>query len=158
MLSFAGYSEGGAMNGEVPSVPITTLAGLASLTHFKYSMKLSRYTDGALSDWAHELRLSWVYSDYPSFSSSVLIEDIWQTIHLKNGSNWSNLRLNMRTLHLEGWKTTKCHIITLISQCMFHKIGFNWIKNIDYAQSVSLRLRYYSVSYTHLTLPTIYSE
>ena len=32
----AGYSEGGAMNGEVPSVPITTLAGLASLTHCKY--------------------------------------------------------------------------------------------------------------------------
>ena len=36
------YSEGGsamggsAMNGEVPSVPITTLAGLASLTHCKY--------------------------------------------------------------------------------------------------------------------------
>jgi len=27
------YSEGGAMNGEVPSVPIITLAGLASLTH-----------------------------------------------------------------------------------------------------------------------------
>ena len=50
MLSFAGYSEGGAMNGEVPSVPITTLAGLASLTHCKYSMKLSRYTDRALSD------------------------------------------------------------------------------------------------------------
>ena len=38
MLSFAGYSEGGAMNGEVPSVPITTLAGLASLTHCKYSL------------------------------------------------------------------------------------------------------------------------
>ena len=50
MLSFAGYSEGGAMNGEVPSVPITTLAGLASLTHCKYSLKLSCYTDGALSE------------------------------------------------------------------------------------------------------------
>ena len=52
MLSFAGYSEseGGAMNGEVPSVPITTLAGLASLTHCKYSLNLSRCTDGALSD------------------------------------------------------------------------------------------------------------
>ena len=38
VCSIAGYSEGGAMNGEVPSVPITTLAGLASLTHCKYSI------------------------------------------------------------------------------------------------------------------------
>ena len=77
MLSFAGYSEGGAMNGEVPSVPITTLAGLASLTHCKYSLNLSRYTDGTLSELVSSVCLEFI-QNIRFFS--VLIADILQTI------------------------------------------------------------------------------
>ena len=29
-------------------------------------------------------------------------------------------------LHLEGWKTTMYYIYTLILQCSYHEIGFNW--------------------------------
>ena len=145
MLSFAGYSEGGAMNGEVPSVPITTLAGLASLTHCKYSLKLSRYTDGALSDWAHELSLSWVYSDYPIFFS-VFLADILQTILeiwvklIKSKAEYENLALG----RLKNNKMPQKHINhpNFTMYVSLKRLQLN--KNIDYAQSVSLGLRYYS--------------
>ena len=56
----------------------------------------------------------WVFSFY--------IADFWQTFWViwENGSNWTNLRLKMSFLHLEGWKTTMYHIYTLILQCSCH--------------------------------------
>ena len=82
-LLLAGYSEGGAaMNGEVPSVPITTLAGLASLTHCKYLLVLPPQKMMKISCWPPE-----------SARNEVILVIFWPQKQSTLQSNWWGLIL-----------------------------------------------------------------